>query len=151
MKRKHTFKDVDTYPTNCEICKEMIENGLKMKRHMKNHSYICATYKCLDCNFICDNNSEMEVHIGKDHVDGFECYLCGLIEESSKKLETHLLTCEVYDCDQCDERTKTLENMKDHIRESHKEYLDYNVLTHLKLSTENFSEIQKKEYYYKEV
>ena len=55
MKRKHTFKDIETYPTNCEICKEMIENGLKMKRHMKTHSYICATYKCLDCNLICDN------------------------------------------------------------------------------------------------
>ena len=71
MKRKHTFKDIETYPTNCEICKEMIENSLKMKRHIKNHSYICATYTCLDCNFICDNNSEMEVHIGKVHVDGF--------------------------------------------------------------------------------
>ena len=93
----------------------------------------------------------MEVHIGKVHVDGFECYLCGLIEESSETLETHLLTCGAYDCDQRDERTKTLGNMKDHIRESHKEDLKYNVLIHLKLSTENFSEIQKKEYYYKDV
>ena len=88
MKRKHTFKDIDTYQTHCEICKDTIENGLKMKRHMKDHSYICATYKYLDCNFICDNDSEMEVHIGKDHVDGFECYLFGLMEESSEKLET---------------------------------------------------------------
>ena len=46
---------------------------------------------------------------------------------------------------------KTLENMKNRIRESHKEDLKYNVLVHLKLSTENFSEIQKKEYYYKDV
>ena len=151
MKRKHTFKDIDTYPTHCEICNDIIENGLKMKRHMKDHSYICATYKCLDCNFICDNDSEMEVHIGKDHGEGFECYLCGLIAESSEKLETHLLTCEVYDCGSCDERTKTLENIKQHIRESHQKYLEFNIIRHLKLSTENFSEIKKKEYYYKEV
>ena len=40
MKRKHTFQDIDTYPTNCEICEKTIENKLKMKRHMENHSYI---------------------------------------------------------------------------------------------------------------
>ena len=151
MKRKHTFKEIDIYPTNCDICDEVIENKLKMKRHMRNHSYISATYKCLDCYFICDTNSEMEVHIGKEHGEVFECLLCGLIEESSEKLETHLLTCEVYDCDQCEERTKTLESMKKHIVESHEEYLDYSILVHVKLSTEDFSEIKKKRYYYKDV
>ena len=90
----------------------------------------------------------MEVHIGKEHG---ECLLCGLIEESSEKLEIHQLTCEVYDCNQCDEKTKTLESMKKHIVESHEKYLDYNVLMHVKLSTEDFSEIKKKPYYYKDV
>ena len=93
----------------------------------------------------------MEVHIGKEHGEVFECLLCGLIEESSEKLEIHQLTCEVYDFDQCDEWTKTSESLKKHIVESHEKYLDYNVLMHLKLSTEDFSEIKKKPYYYKDV
>ena len=41
--------------------------------------------------------------------------------------------------------------MKKHIVESHEKYLDYNVLMHVKLSTEDFSEIKKKPYYYKDV
>ena len=54
----------------------------------------------------------MEVHIGKEHTDGFECCLCGYIEESSEKLEKHLLTCEVFDCGECDERKKLWKVLK---------------------------------------
>ena len=81
----------------------------------------------------------------KEHGEVFQCLLCGLINRRK------LRTCEVYDCDQCDEKTKTLESMKKHIVESHEKYLDYNVLMHVKLSTEDFSEIKKKPYYYKDV
>ena len=151
MKRKHTFKDIDIYPTNCDICEKTIENNLKMKRHMENHSYINAEYKCLECDFICDEYTEMEVHIRKEHSERFECYLCGLRGESLEKLKTHALTCEVYDCNQCEERTKTLESMKDHISKSHDTYPEFNKLIHLKLSTENISEIMSKSYYVKDV
>ena len=151
IKRKHTFRDIDTYPTNCDICEKTIENELKMKRHMESHSYINPEYKCLDCDFICDQYSEMEVHIRKEHSEKFECVLCGLRGENSEKLKTHFLTCEVYDCNQCEERTKTLESMKDHIQKSHDKYLEYNKLIHLKHSTEDFSEIKEKSYYFKDV
>ena len=151
MKRKHTFKDIDIYPTNCDICEKTIENNLKMKRHMENHSYINAEYKCLECDFICDEYTEMEVHIRKEHSERFECYLCGLRGESLENLKTHSLTCEVYDCNQCEERTKTLESIKDHILKSHDKYPEYNKLIHLKLSTENLSEIKSKSYYVKDV
>ena len=62
-----------------------------------------------------------------------------------------MLTCEVYDCNACEERTKTLESMKDHILKSHDEYLEYSKLIHLKLSTENLSEIKSKSYYFRDV
>ena len=68
-----------------------------------------------------------------------------------RKIGNTLLTCEVYDCGSCDERTKTLENIKHHIRVSHEKYLEFNIIRHLKLSAETFSEIKKKEYFYKEV
>ena len=49
-KRQHTFKEIDSYPTKCEICESSIENKLMMKRHMKDHSFKRIEYKCLDCN-----------------------------------------------------------------------------------------------------
>ena len=81
---------------------------------------------------------EMEVRIRMEHIEKFECSLCGLRGESLDGLKTHLLTCEVYDCNQCEERTKTLEKLKDHILKSHDEYLEYNTLIHLKHSTKTF-------------
>ena len=87
--------------------------------------------------------TEMEVHIRKEHSEKFEFSLCGLRGENLDGLKTHLLTCEVYDCNQCEERTKTLERMKEHILKS--------LLIHLKHSTENFSEIKTKIYKFKDV
>ena len=49
------------------------------------------------------------------------------------------------------ERRTLVPIMKKHKVESHEKYLDYNVLMHVKLSTEDFSEIKKKPYYYKDV
>ena len=48
-KRKHTFKEIDSYPTKCEICEISIESKLTMIRHMKDHSFKKIEYKCLDC------------------------------------------------------------------------------------------------------
>ena len=87
---------------------------------------------------------QMEVHIAKG---AWWSISVPIVWINRRKLRT----CEVYDCDQCDEKTKTLESMKKHIVESHEKYLDYNVLMHVKLSTEDFSEIKKKPYYYKDV
>ena len=124
---------------------------MEMDIWVENHSYINAEYKWLECDFICDDYTEMEVHIRKEHSERFEFYLCGFRGESLEKLKTHALTCEVYDCNQCEERTKTLESMKDHILKSHGEYLEYSKLIHLKLSTENLSEIKSKSYYFRDV
>ena len=40
----------------------------------------------------------MEVHLGKGCLGRFECGLCDSVLESSEVLETHLNTCEVYEC-----------------------------------------------------
>ena len=113
-----------------------------MKRHMKNHSYISAKYKCLDCDYFSSTDTDMEAHIGKEHSEGFECCLCGNIEESSEKLETHLLTCEVFDCCECDERRQTLSSIKEHMVEKHHDYLGITELSSLKVSTENYTRYQ---------
>ena len=81
----------------------VIEDKLEMKKHMRRHSYINASYKCLDCDFICETDLGMEVHIGKEHADGFDCGLCGFKEQSLENLETHISSREVYDCGHCDD------------------------------------------------
>ena len=49
-----------------------------MKRHMRNHSFNEAKFKCEDCDFVGQSGETMEVHIGKNHTDNFECGLCEL-------------------------------------------------------------------------
>ena len=62
------------------------------------------------------------------------------------KLETHLLICEVFDCCECKERTKTLYSIKEHMVEKHQDYLQIMELSHIKVLTENFTDIKKKRY-----
>ena len=62
-----------------------------------------------------------------------------------------MLTCEVFDCCECDERRKTLHSIKEHMEEKHHDYLEITELYHLKVSTENFTDIKKKRYGYKDM
>ena len=62
-----------------------------------------------------------------------------------------MLTCEVFDCGECDERTKTQDHIKEHMVEKGKKYLEINELFHLKFSTENHTDIKKKGSYHKDV
>ena len=97
-------------------------NKKDLKEHMKLHSYKKANYQCIDCNYIGDSQSTMDIHIGKRHSKQFECGLCESEFRTLDELELHLFTCETYCCnkDTCDEFTlKTLEEMKTHIRETH--------------------------------
>ena len=149
MRRKHTYKDIETFPIKCDFCDELLENRLKLKRHMKEHSYINAKYKCVDCDYFCKSELEMEVHIGKDHSDGFECGLCNSTENTLENLEVHFLTCEIFVCGDCDERIKTLDGIKKHINEEHSPITEYSIFFHSKLSTDNFSEVKTKSHYFK--
>ena len=45
--------------------------------------------------------STVEVHHGRYHSCDFECGLCDYKAKSIKKLNTHLSTCEIYECDDC--------------------------------------------------
>ena len=117
MRRKHTYKDIETFPIKCDFCDELLENRLKLKRHMKEHSYINAKYKCVDCDYFSKSELSMEVHIGKEHSDGFECGLCNSTETTLENLEIHFLTCEIFVCAECDERIMTLDGVKKHIHE----------------------------------
>ena len=45
------------------------------------------------------------MHIGMNHTDQFKCGLCEKEFGTKVNLETHLNTCEVYQCSKCSEKS----------------------------------------------
>ena len=54
----------------------------------------------------------MEIHIGKEHYENFEYGICIFTGESQQILEMHLFTCEMFECAECDEKSKSFSEMK---------------------------------------
>ena len=110
MKRKHT--DFTTsFPRNCELCEKSFENVQELKKHMIIHSLEGTTFgdlSCKECNFIGENFETMQVHNGKCCVSEFECGLCYMKADTLVNLETHLASCEVYECEECEKRLTKL-------------------------------------------
>ena len=74
-----------------------------------------------------------EVHVGKCRENNLDCGLCGDDFEKLKDLETHLRTCEIYECQSCWLRCKNLSEMKKHKKENHSSSTK---LDHLKIDRE---------------
>ena len=83
-----------------------------MKLYIKEHSYRNAKYKCEDCDFCGDNFLTMEVHNKKYHSANLECGLCEFLAKDKDELDTHLTTCEIYDCGGCYHRVDKLVKLK---------------------------------------
>ena len=90
----------------------------------------------------------MEVHLGKHHSEKYECGLCDFEAGNLENLETHLNTCEVFQCDwdkeKCKKRFKTLTDIKKHFLEDHNK--EYGYLEHLKLDRNDCNEVSEKAY-----
>jgi uncharacterized Zn-finger protein len=100
--RKHTDY-LSQYPKKCELCEESFENSKELKKHMLIHSLertISKQFSCEDCHLLGDIFETMEVHGGKCFNTNFECVLCDTLEN----LETHLASCEVYECGKREKR-----------------------------------------------
>jgi hypothetical protein len=87
--KKHTSVDKVKFPKNCDICGKEFKTATEMKKHIKSHSYKQAKFKCDDCDFVCC----MEVHIGKEHSDIFECGLCQFEAQNFENLDIQLNLC----------------------------------------------------------
>ena len=125
-RRKHTNFETEKYPKSCDLGEKELENDQEMRKHIISHSftgqfnpYLKNNFRCEDCNFKSQTIETMEVHVGKCRTENFECGLCNLKAETLDKLELHLVSCEVYECDTCEERTKFLKDMKTHIEIEH--------------------------------
>ena len=72
-----------------------------------------------------------------------ECGMCESLFESLESLETHLDTCEIYECNHCYFTSQNESKMKDHVV---KEHGSNGKLLHMKMAGEKFDEVYVKTY-----
>ena len=111
---------------------------------MKKHSYKLIQYKCQECDFLGTNSVTMDVHHGKEHGDNFECGMCEFIAPDKVALETHLFTCKMFVCNSCDQKCKTLADLKTHMKNIHDK--EYKYVKHSKQDRTNKEEFTEKNY-----
>ena len=148
--RKHT-EYLAQYPKKCELCEEKFESSKDLKKHMLIHSLertIFRQFKCKDCRFLGDDFETMQVHGGKCSTTNFDCGLCDLQIDTLENLETHLASCEVYECDKCEKRYKTLSDMKHHIENDHNKDTSF---FHLKMNRILKENVDCKKYCFSDV
>ena len=85
-------------------------------------------------NMLGVNEESMEKHIGKEHSDKYECGLCESVFKSLESLETHLVTCETYECVHFYFTSKSMSKTKAQVVKEHED----GDLLHLKMTRENF-------------
>ena len=90
----------------------------------------------------------MEVHVTKCRNENFDCGLCEQIFVEEKDLDTHLTTCETYECSNCWKRIRNLSDMKKHIEGHHD---DYTTLNHFRIDREREFDVKINSYSLKEV
>ena len=76
-------------------------------------------YKCDECEFWGPNTLTMEVHVKKFHCETITCDLCEYEAPDIGNLETHQVTCEIYQCSECKKLFRTLSEMKEHVKKEH--------------------------------
>ena len=152
QRKKHTKADVLEFPKKCDLCDIELLNKREMKFHVMNHSYKEVQFKCEECDFSGNNEISMEVHINKVHSEELECGMCEFEAKDLETLETHLVTCQIYECKHCAERWQSISDVKKHMAEEHKgvggQFLK---IIHAKLDISNSDEIKCKTYYSKDL
>ena len=76
----------------------------------------------------------MKVNYRKTHGENISCGLCNHESIETENLETHLFTCEIYKCNSCSKKCKSLPQVKGHISEEHKRNT---VILHSKMNRDN--------------
>ena len=102
-------------------------------------------FKCTNCDYFGKSKETLEVHNGKMHAEQFKCGLCEMLFDNIQKLETHLITCEVYRCTRCLTKEKTISSIQAHV-ENHTDN-NYLYIHHLKTSREDRNEVSQSRFY----
>ena len=72
----------------------------------------------------------MEVHVGKCHSEIIECGLCAYEAKDSDNLNLHLATCEIYICNICPNKFKSLSDLKIYFVQKHREEVIFSAVAH---------------------
>ena len=147
----HKRKMHKVYP--CANCEDIFDTIRDAKVHSYTHYYTETDddeNKCNNCDFQVKCLNTIEVHVGWCRQSNFECGLCGNNFEEKEDLETHLRSCEMYECGRysCWLRVKSLSDMKKHIEEKHTTSTS---LHHLKIDREKEFSVTSKFYYVKDL
>jgi hypothetical protein len=59
------------------------------------------------------------MNIGKEHESIAQCRLCEVAIKDFEELETHLATCDIYKCENCDDVFTNLKDLKMHFLNDH--------------------------------
>ena len=141
--RKH--KTATKFPRECDLCEMELESIVKMKIHMRTHSFRRIEYKCEECDFCGDSELAMVVHNGRMHNENYECGLCNFVAQDLEALDIHLFTCEMYECCDCENRLQNLCDLKKHILEKHGDEKTLQVI-HMKQDRANPEEFSNRKY-----
>ena len=85
---------------------------------------------------------------GKCSTTDFECGLYDWETDTLVNLETHLASCEVYACDACENRYKSISDIKQHLEKEHTKEIPF---FHLKMNRIIKENVDCKRYYYSDV
>ena len=88
----------------------------------------------------------MEVQQGKHQDLNFECEFLAHTEED---LDLHIFTCEIYLCDDCSSRLKTISDLKKHLNDDKHRIINngYYKIIHANIGKNSDSEIKLKTYF----
>ena len=150
QRKKHTSVGTSDFPIKCDMCETELRNKREKKLHMMNHSYKQVQFQCEECDFSGTNEVSMEVHVSKLHTEQIECGICEQETKDLESLETHLVTCQIYECKYCEERFQSISEIKKHISEDHKGQ-EFIKILHAKLDISNMDEIKCITYYSKDL
>ena len=76
------------------------------------------------------------------------CGFCDLNFTDSETLETHLNTCEIYECGNCGKRYKLLSEIKEHMTE---EQMICKFVWHMKMDRNDKNRVDFKKYFMSEI
>ena len=135
----------------CKNCDFETHSEIGLKQHnSKKHTKQEDQRKkigCAKCTFKANSTETLDVHIGKIHADNFNCGLCEKTFETKENLETHLNTCEIYQCTKCKHKEATLPNIKDHVVNIHNSE-KYLMIDNFKMSRDDSDEVTWKNFYF---
>ena len=103
------FYLVNTFVAFCECCDDKFENFIDLKITLKPIHTTKASYACKYWDFVAEQPKEFR--LGKFHSYDLET------------LETHLYTCELFICYDCEKRFNNLGDIKKHIDKTLKKAL----------------------------